>query len=576
VSASTTRTRALLLAAGACLCLAEIWIAGLYYSGFQILAGRHGWFPNEMAFLLYYLLFGLPAIALLTAALSESVGPRLLDAFDRAATLPPREVSAAVLCASALTFLLVTAVRFGLLKDAPISDDEHAYAFMGQLFASGRIYVPSLPPALRPFLDNQFIVNNGKMYGIYFPGHPIALAIGERLHVLGWVPTVSATLTVPLAFGVARRIFGQRAALLTLPLLLVSPYFLFPSATLLAHSTAAVLLMAFVYAILRLRETPHLIRWWVVAGVALSWATLTRPFSGPIFAVPWLVWLVADLWPRWNRRVMGGAMVFCLIGASALGLLLAYQYVLSGSPFVSGYQTFSRMHHWGLIGKALEARAPLPSIHELMFTLARMNFWLFGWPVSVLLILFCNRNAGGRRLLTSVAYVLLLYAAISAATIHPVGPVHYSELAGSMVILSASGLERLIELARGATMPGRMARVVVTAPLVAVLCALATFYPVYGGSLRASADLTRAPYELLAERGVDRALVFVHSLPALYVSPYSWAYYRRNNSPDLTDPILFVNYLGPEKNKELMRLFPDRPAFAVGMKDGKFIILPGP
>jgi hypothetical protein len=87
-----------LLAAGACLCLAEIWIAGLYYSGFQILAGRHGWFPNEMAFLLYYLLFGLPAIALLTAALSESVGPRLLDAFDRAATLPPREVSAAVLC----------------------------------------------------------------------------------------------------------------------------------------------------------------------------------------------------------------------------------------------------------------------------------------------------------------------------------------------------------------------------------------------------------------------------------------------------------------------------------------------
>jgi Dolichyl-phosphate-mannose-protein mannosyltransferase len=485
-------------------------------------------------------------------------------------------VSAAVFCASALTSLLVTVVRFGLLKDAPISDDEHAYAFMGQLFASGRIYVPSLPPDLRPFLDNQFIVNNGKMYGIYFPGHPTALAIGERLHAMGWVPTVSATLTVPLAFGVARRIFGQRAALLTLPLLLVSPYFLFPSATLLAHSTAAVLLMAFVYAVLRLRETPDAIRWWIVAGVALSWATLTRPFSGPIFAVPWLIWLAGDLWPRRSGRVMGGALLFCLIGAGALGLLLAYQYTLSGSPFVSGYQTFSRMHHWGLIGRALEARAPLPSIHELMFTLARMNFWLFGWPVSFLLILFCNRNAGGRRLLTSVVYVLLLYAAISAATIHPVGPVHYSELAVSMVILSASGLERMIELARGATMPGSMARVVVTAPLAAVLCALVTFYPVYGGSLRASADLTLAPYDLLAERGIDRAVVFVHSLPALYVSPYSWAYYRRNNSPDLTDPILFVNYLGPEKNKEFMRLFPDRPALSMGMKDGKFALLPAP
>ena len=37
---------------------------------------------------------------------------------------------------------------------------------------------------------------------------------------MAWVPTVSATLTVPLAFGVARRIFGLRTAVLTLPLLL--------------------------------------------------------------------------------------------------------------------------------------------------------------------------------------------------------------------------------------------------------------------------------------------------------------------------------------------------------------------
>jgi hypothetical protein len=128
LSALTPRLRTWLLATGACLCLAEIWIAGLYYSGFHVLAGRHGWFPNELAFLLYYLLFGLPAIALLTAALARSAGPRLLDAFDRAAELPSRETSAAVFCASALTFLLITLVRYGLLKDAAISHDELAYA----------------------------------------------------------------------------------------------------------------------------------------------------------------------------------------------------------------------------------------------------------------------------------------------------------------------------------------------------------------------------------------------------------------------------------------------------------------
>ena len=105
----------------------------------------------------------------------------------------------------------------------------------------------------------------------------------------------------PSRSAVARRLFGQRVALLTLLLLLISPYFLFPSATLLAHSTAAVLLMSFVYCVLRLRETPDALRWWLLAGVAVSWAALTRPFSTPFFAAPWLVWLALDLWRRRER-----------------------------------------------------------------------------------------------------------------------------------------------------------------------------------------------------------------------------------------------------------------------------------
>ena len=568
--------RSLLLAAASALCLAEIWIAGLYYQGYEVLAGRHGWFPNEVAFLLYYLLFGLPAVLLLTIALAPSVGARLLDGLDAAGGLPTRDVAASVSCTAALTFLLVTLVRFGLLKDAAISDDEHTYAFMGQLFASGRVYVPSLPPELRPFLDNQFIINNGKMYGMYFPGHPVALALGERLHLMAWIPTLSATLTVALAFAVSRRIFGLRTAMLTLPLLLVSPFFLFSSATLLAHSTAAVLLMAFLYCVLRVKERPEALGWWIGAAMALSWATLTRPFSSPIFAAPWLFWLAGDLWRRRSGRAWAGGGLFCLLGAGALALLLLYQYTLSGSPFVSGYQTFSSIHHWGLIGKALEAMPPLPSIHEFMYSLARMNFWLFGWPASLVFALCFRRTAGGGRLFAGVVGVLLVYMAISAATIQPVGPVHYAELAVPLVILSASGLERLIELTRDTLARPAFARAAITLPLAATLCALATYLPVYGGSLRASADLVRAPDELLAAQGVTRALVFVHTLPTLYVSPYSWAYYRRNNRPDLTDPILYVNYVNTERNKEFARLFPDRPVFSMGMKDGKFTMLPGP
>ena len=211
-----------------------------------------------------------------------------------------------------------------------------------------------------------------------------------------------------------------------------------------------------------------------------------------------------------------------------------------------------------------------------MYTLARMNFWLFGWPASLLLALCFRRSDGGLRLFASVALVLLVYGAISAATIHPVGPVHYAELAVPLVILSASGLERLIELSRSVWAGGRARATSSPRPPSSTFCALVTFQPVYGGNLRASADLTRAPDEMLAAKGIDRAVVFVHSLPALLRLAVLLGLLPSQQLPDLTDPILFVNYLGPEKNKEFMRLFPDRPALSMGMKDGKFALLPGP
>ena len=216
---------------------------------------RAGWFPGELAFLLHYLLFGIPAIVFFTIA-TVGLTPRLPGALDRLDTWAGREVYATVGCASAFAFFLVTLVRVLVLRDAVISDDENAYVFMAQMFASGHISVPSPPEAIRPFFDNQFLINNGKLYGIYFPGHPAMLAIGEWFGALNWVTSVCASLTVPLAFAISRRLFGQRTALLTLPMLLVSPYFIFSSATLLAHSTVAFLLLAFVYGALRAHDRP--------------------------------------------------------------------------------------------------------------------------------------------------------------------------------------------------------------------------------------------------------------------------------------------------------------------------------
>ena len=99
--------------------------------------------------------------------------------------------------------------------------------------------------------------------------------------------------------------------------------------------------MTFVYAALRVHERPEALRWWALAGVAVAWAALTRPFSAPFFAAPWLIWLGVAVWRRRAGAGPSPARRSCAsIGAGAFGLLLAYHHALSGSPFVSGYQTF--------------------------------------------------------------------------------------------------------------------------------------------------------------------------------------------------------------------------------------------
>ncbi len=543
-----------------------VWTGSLAYGPYQITYGRHGWGQAEIVFLLHYVLFGLPGILLVTAGLSPSARERLVDLFDRLPRLSPAECRALTLGATALVFLAVTAARVWLFRDMAATDDENVYAFMAQVFASGRLYAPSPPEPIRAFFDNQFMVNDGKWYGIYFPGFPAALAVGEWLHVTRWVPSLAAALTVPLAAAIAGRLFGARAGVLVLPLALVSPFFILSSATLLAHSTAGLLLAAFVYAMLRVLDRPAAVGWWLAAAAALGSAGLTRPLSAAAFAAPWLIWLAWRLGRDRAREAITGAVVFGLIGAASVAAFVAYNLALSGSPFTTGYHTYARIHDFTFTLGAVRAPVPLPSLHELGYTLARLNFWLLGWPASLALLPFFRRSVPANLLFSGAAAVVLVFAVSTVPSINVAGPVHYAELALPLLILSAGGLEGLVDRARAGRFPVATAGHVLAAVATATVCAAVTFVPVYGGSLRAMSALARAPYDLVEEGGLDNAVVFVHSLPALSVHPGAWVYYHRNNSPDLSDRVLFVKSLGPEKNRLLMTHLPGRRAYAMGMR----------
>jgi hypothetical protein len=569
----TTRIRGLILLLSAMVCFAIVATGGLAYTHYAIQYGAHGWSPPEVAFLLHYLLFGATAVLLLGTAFDLAVGRRLTAGFDRLAALSSRSAWSVTTLVSLLVFGLVTVSRYGVLGDTAITDDENVYSFMARTFASGRLYLPSMPEPVRPFFNNHFIINDGKWYGIYFPGHPALLALGERVHLMHWVPTVSAALTVPLTFAVGRRVFGQRAALLALPLLAVSPFFILSSATLLAHSTAGLLLMAFAYATLRALERPERLAWWLAAGIALGWTGLTRPLTAGAFALPWLVLLAMSLRRRaGTRRPWAGAALFCLIGVGSAALLGAYHVALSGDPLTSGYHTFGRITGMSFTQGALKAPAPYPSLFELGYTLARLNFWLFGWPLSLAFLPFFRRTREGIALLLGPAAVVMLFAVTTVPSINVVGPVHYAELTAPLVLVSASGIEELAQWVR-TRLDARAGRILAL-PVAATLCALVLYLPLYVGSLSAMGRVARAPYDLVEGARLDRAVVFVRSLGALEFPPRSWAYFPRNPSPALDDRVLYVRDLGEERNRELIRFLPDRAPYWMGVRNDQLVLVP--
>jgi hypothetical protein len=152
--------------------------------------------------------------------------------------------------------------------------------------------------------------------------------------------------------------------------------------------------------------------------------------------------------------------------------------------------------------------------------------------------------------------------------------VYYAETIVPLIVLTASGLERVIVLARERLGETRLTRALIAAPIAGVLASLLAFVPFQVASLRLMADVTQAPYDLVAARGLDNALVFVRSLSSLSVTPGSWAYYHRNNSPDLSDRILFVRDLGAERNKDLMRYLPGRTPYLMAMANRELVLVP--
>jgi len=461
-------------------------------------------------------------------------------------------------------------VRREILLSTATTDDENVYGFQARILASGRLYLESPPEAVRPFFDNQFIINSGRWFGSYFPGHAAVLALALRLGVPDLTGPLQAALTVLLAIGIARRVGGERVAMLTGALLALSPFFVFVSASHLSQPTSTLMLTLFMYGTVRIEESPRTLIWWLVAGCALSYALLTRPQTAVLLSLPFLMRLLVCVLQ--GRLHPGPAPVAAFLAVLILGcgLIFAANWGMTGHALKTPYQAY-----WDQGIRWPYPIGPLHTVREISRNLAQLDFWLYGWPLSLVFLPFFRRTGITWTLAVVPAVALLWYGIVAIPTVTHLGPVYYAETIVPMTVLSASGLERVVMLVRERLGDGPILRVLIAWPCALVVSSLLTFTPFQATALRLMAETARAPYDLVEERGLDKAIVFVRSLGAQESRPGAWVIYHRNPSVDMrADRVLFVRDLGVEKDRELLRYLPDRTPYWMGMVNGQLVLRP--
>lgn len=229
----------------------------------------------------------------------------------------------------------VLAVLFGVvyailsraaLHAFPFSGDEYSTVLQAEIFARGAMKVPA--PAHAALFSVDHVVIDDWVRSKYPPGTSALLALGFLVHAPWLVAPIEATVTLSLLAYVARAMFGDRAALVTVIVAGASPLFIFHAACFYSHAPVTMWLATALAALVAHDRDPRRL-WLLVAGAAIGCAFLTRPLEAVLFS--------ASLLALRDVRVLA----WIALGAIPVAaLMFAYQKVLFGSPFTDGYAAY--------------------------------------------------------------------------------------------------------------------------------------------------------------------------------------------------------------------------------------------
>ena len=518
--------------------------------------------PGEVYFWLGHALLLFPGACLLGDALSPRLGPLLARIWQGIERLDRRQQISGLLLLTVAAVLVARAGHAFFLLDYPVTDDENAARFGGQVLAMGRLMVPA-PEPFSAFPRLYLYLRDGMVTSLDWPGPQLAWAVAELSGLGPWVFALAAALPVPcLGYILARRL-GSRWGALACLMFLLSPMAFALSLTTHAHLLSRGLFALALVLFIRADSGGSLTRW-TLTGLVLGAGLLCRPPEIACLSFP----LLADRLLRamrrepGSRRAVGGLL---LGGAVPLLMFALHNWQITGDPLLP-----PRLGSGVLLWFPKEAASLWSRFGaNTSYNLFMLTIWFLG-PLGVLLVSLGAMTDRFTRLLgLGVLTALGLGLLHDDHGLHIVGPIHYSECVVPLSILAVHGLANLVDRCRSLGLGLTQLASMIFAALV---LGLGSFNALHTSALHRQAMVQDTLYGFVENSGIHHAVVLAPQFfptwmaipPLREVGTFvlSWRPVR----PDLSDDVMFLGDR-PGMEAHLRRRFPDRAFFRLKVLD---------
>lgn len=469
-----------------------------------------------------------------------------------------------------LSIFLTTLISWKCYDHLPQSDDVAAYK-QAQIFLTNNRWVPS--HIYPEFFDGCGMVNNrGRYFSITAPGHSFFLLIGLLIGIPWIICPLMGTFLLLILYFLLKRLFSSLTARTGTLFLMLSPSFLFFSASSLNQNSSALFSLLSLFLITLALYNPlrlNIIFIYFLAGVSIGIAFLSRPTAPLVF----FFGIIVFSFIMTKKKILPSKIIiFFILGFLPFLVFQAYDnFALTGNIFHYGYFLLEPKG-LGVTGFGINIGEPtfgiqghnlLKALINLFYNITVFSLHLFGWPLLslVLAILWKPKIPFEWLILGILIFMTIFMSFWWFHGISPIGTLYYYEMIPLLILLTVRKIETL--------KPN--IRVIITLLFLIDICV----YIPKGTKIFEFWGSNNNCYNEIKKQNIHNAIVFIKDpeVPSDFsiqsgseeirtVRRYNYSSVSFRNAAEISKgDIVYARDLGEDKNLKLKKLYSNRNAY---------------